>query len=876
TTKVGNRIFTTNYNYDIMDRITGLTYPNEKTVTYTYNKLGEITGMPGYLDGAPTYEDGLLKTYTASNNNTTTFDYDDNGRLSSLSHTNTEEIKSYAFTYDNADNIIQRNGDHYDYDEENRLTNAYLNGSFQADVEDDEQTVGVIREDMKGGKQLEFNLEFVLDDPEIVELDYAAGSIGVDLEGLYEVTRIELKAENPDNRVIPEAIRVFASETALEDYEEISDFTARFEEKDGETVIAIKLLPPVTARLIKVKTNFDDRNADFSWRDKAEFRNGVDEIIKVYYNVEQRDEAYTYDDLGNRVEETITLDGTKTKTTKYYPQCSRLMTNGKYVYTYDANGNITGKGTHVAIEGSTVKVNEVETAYWESVTSSIDGITIAEEGQWWEYEYDLLNRMVEVSKNGETKATYSYNEAGLMVKKVGSRGTIYSTYSQNGKLLYEEYEDTETYRQYVYAFGRQFAREEGTIEETETVPVYTATDRIYYSTDHLGSVTAVTDETGDVLWKNDYTPFGELADPENTFDGAQVYAGHFWDEDAELYYAKARWYDAETGRFTTVDPVKDGVNWYVYCGGNPIGYYDYYGLWPTAPPVGDVTLDGVTVENERSHIPLGSDGDKSLGWAQHGVTVNGVENFVGPAQTHEDSNPKPNIPQGDAYPEIGPKPKNYYDQLQPDFSFSPLKPQYNPNLFLETPDNLKYEPDLFLDELAFYCNRFAWNVAILRGVNPGFRSWCRIGQEYRFGGSVTDNPTEDTAGWIVYIGQDKKGNEYIGHITYYECHSGDSSYYVWETTGYNIPVPVEYDIGKDPAKYNIYKDVKFITLGKAPNIPVADFKYTYDHDIINLDWSARKSRRNDYRTPHLLKDSKLLEKYPRLKKHLPKEKKDER
>ena len=36
--------------------------------------------------------------------------------------------------------------------------------------------------------------------------------------------------------------------------------------------------------------------------------------------------------------------------------------------------------------------------------------------------------------------------------------------------------------------------------------------------------------------------------------------------------------DPNTGRFTQEDPVKDGGNWYTYCGGNPITRKDETGL----------------------------------------------------------------------------------------------------------------------------------------------------------------------------------------------------------------------------------------------------------------------------------------------------------
>jgi uncharacterized protein RhaS with RHS repeats len=39
-----------------------------------------------------------------------------------------------------------------------------------------------------------------------------------------------------------------------------------------------------------------------------------------------------------------------------------------------------------------------------------------------------------------------------------------------------------------------------------------------------------------------------------------------------------RFYDPEIGRFTQLDPIKDGLNWYAYCGGNPISAVDPTGL----------------------------------------------------------------------------------------------------------------------------------------------------------------------------------------------------------------------------------------------------------------------------------------------------------
>ena len=50
-----------------------------------------------------------------------------------------------------------------------------------------------------------------------------------------------------------------------------------------------------------------------------------------------------------------------------------------------------------------------------------------------------------------------------------------------------------------------------------------------------------------------------------------------------LYYYNARWYDAQTGRFISEDPARDGQNWYIYTSNNPIKYIDPTGMfnWDT-------------------------------------------------------------------------------------------------------------------------------------------------------------------------------------------------------------------------------------------------------------------------------------------------------
>jgi RHS repeat-associated protein len=58
------------------------------------------------------------------------------------------------------------------------------------------------------------------------------------------------------------------------------------------------------------------------------------------------------------------------------------------------------------------------------------------------------------------------------------------------------------------------------------------------------------------------------------------FTNHEYDEILGIYYAKARFYDPVTMRFMAIDPIRDGTNWYMYAGNNPMRYTDPLGLEP--------------------------------------------------------------------------------------------------------------------------------------------------------------------------------------------------------------------------------------------------------------------------------------------------------
>ena len=108
--------------------------------------------------------------------------------------------------------------------------------------------------------------------------------------------------------------------------------------------------------------------------------------------------------------------------------------------------------------------------------------------------------------------------------------------------------------------------------------------KVWYRTSHLGSTLFAVDENGKVISHTIYDPWGNPLTKTYTdtnfsgIDNANNFTGYTWDEVLDLYFAQNRFYDPADYRFTQEDPIKDGENWYAYCGNNAIAERDMYGF----------------------------------------------------------------------------------------------------------------------------------------------------------------------------------------------------------------------------------------------------------------------------------------------------------
>lgn len=100
----------------------------------------------------------------------------------------------------------------------------------------------------------------------------------------------------------------------------------------------------------------------------------------------------------------------------------------------------------------------------------------------------------------------------------------------------------------------------------------------YYHPDHLGSTTLITDENGNVVENEFYSPFGESLSVNNAEEN-KLYTGQFKDTTGQYYYG-ARYYMPKWGIFVMVDTsipnpyAPQYLNRYTYVLNNPYAYID--------------------------------------------------------------------------------------------------------------------------------------------------------------------------------------------------------------------------------------------------------------------------------------------------------------
>jgi RHS repeat-associated protein len=103
--------------------------------------------------------------------------------------------------------------------------------------------------------------------------------------------------------------------------------------------------------------------------------------------------------------------------------------------------------------------------------------------------------------------------------------------------------------------------------------------------DVLGSVRSRSNEDGQLEDRYEYDAFGKPYKGDLNSGVNLGYTGKPYDTTTGMYNYGYRDYKPEVARFTTIDPIRDGANWFAYVNNDPVNWIDPYGEFP-APLVG--------------------------------------------------------------------------------------------------------------------------------------------------------------------------------------------------------------------------------------------------------------------------------------------------
>ena len=243
--------------------------------------------------------------------------------------------------------------------------------------------------------------------------------------------------------------------------------------------------------------------------------------------------------VGTRFEKSVTLPaGTNTVTVAAVDPSGnansknyRVVVSGGLTqsFTYDANGNMTSDGTR--------------TYAWDAENRLIK---ITEGTKTTDIEYDGFHHWTRiVERNGATTVSdrrFIWDGNTLVEQRNGTSITPAQRYLPQG--------------------------------------VQQGTSKFFYTRDHLGSIREVVNNSGSVVARYDYDPYGRRTKLSGAFDSDFGFTGHYYHVPSGLHFAPFRAYSAELGRWLSRDPIEEegGINLYAYVVNSPVDWADLLGL----------------------------------------------------------------------------------------------------------------------------------------------------------------------------------------------------------------------------------------------------------------------------------------------------------
>ncbi|CAL9484958.1 RHS repeat-associated core domain-containing protein [Streptomyces sp. enrichment culture] len=292
-------------------------------------------------------------------------------------------------------------------------------------------------------------------------------------------------------------------------------------------------------------------------------------------------------------------------------------------YAYDAAGNQTnavwpaGHGGDAAQGPRAVQGTRLQGA--GSVRYEYDGagrvITrrrrrLSHKPDVWKYTWDTEDRLTSVTTPDGTQWRYRYDPFGRRLSKTrlaldGVTEVETTYFVWDGNVLAEQTTvAADVPHQVTLTWDHDGLRPLSQTERITDATTQHDVDARFFAmvTDLIGAPTELVDEAGAVAWKSRRTLWGVTAWAKNSTAHTPLrFPGQYHDAETGLHYNHYRYYDPETARYTSQDPLGISLAF------NPAAYVD--NPWTWADPLGLGPCNGVRAHNGRVHyLPLDGEG----------------------------------------------------------------------------------------------------------------------------------------------------------------------------------------------------------------------------------------------------------------------------
>ena len=278
--------------------------------------------------------------------------------------------------------------------------------------------------------------------------------------------------------------------------------------------------------------------------------------------------GYEYDAVGRIVSRSHAIGSNAFDRVYAYDDLDRLASDDGVTYTYDAAGNRMTRMENGITTTYTLGVGD-RLATWTGGSYAYDfagNVTrIERDGRHtldltWNSQYQLVS----VATNGVFVEGYEYDALGRRVSTTSIEGTTRHVYDEDWQVIADLDEDGNVVASYVWGDG---------IDRLLAVKVGGAS--YYPLTDIQGTVWGYVDSQNNVVARWRYDAWGNVVDESVSVPELASLRYRFqcreWSAATGLVNFRMRWYDSETGRWLSKDPIglSGGFNLYAFCENNP-------------------------------------------------------------------------------------------------------------------------------------------------------------------------------------------------------------------------------------------------------------------------------------------------------------------